>query len=221
MRKLYFNENYFHLIDNPIKAYWLGFILGDGHIRRVNDKSCSLVIELKAADKEHLELFSSAIEYSGNLRKVVRKPDKRTGKIYESYVIELHSVKLAESLVTKGWHEFKDKGSLFIFDSCPDSLLPHLMRGLADADGSIHINKKNQAMFSFIDLHFNVVEWFQNKLTTELLIKKVPIKQPSKAFRFMHEGNKKVIKILDYLYGNSELCLERKGKLYACVKTFI
>lgn len=217
MRNLYFNEKYFDEIDSKEKAYWLGFILGDGHIRhQFNNIPNSLIVELKIDDLEYLKLLSTALKYTGKIKGVVRKPDNRTGKIYSSCILCLHSVKMCQALYNKGWLSFKNSGDIGILENISSKFLPSLLRGLMDADGCVYINKKNQAYFSFIDLHYSVVEWYQNKLLENLNIIQTPIRKPNKAYRLSHEGNIKVSKILDFIYSDSEpgIFMPRKRVIY-------
>ena len=51
-RKYFFNEDFFEIIDNENKAYWLGFIYADGYV-----SAKSLVIELHKDDESHIVKF--------------------------------------------------------------------------------------------------------------------------------------------------------------------
>ena len=49
-----YNRHIFDNIDNPEKAYWLGFIVADGYL---NKEKRMLRIKLGDIDKHHLEKF--------------------------------------------------------------------------------------------------------------------------------------------------------------------
>lgn len=51
------NLTFFENIDTPTKAYWLGFLVADGHIQKNNYKA-----SLISKDKEVIEKFKKAIE---------------------------------------------------------------------------------------------------------------------------------------------------------------
>ena len=57
------NVNYFEKIDTEQKAYWYGFILGDGYITHTHRKDFKVLgISLKEDDWKHLEKFSLAVQ---------------------------------------------------------------------------------------------------------------------------------------------------------------
>jgi len=56
-----FNENYFDVIDNPDKAYWLGFLYADGAISSNNN---TVELSLKSSDIKHLEKFRDNLGFS-------------------------------------------------------------------------------------------------------------------------------------------------------------
>ena len=63
--KYSYNRQYFKKIDSVKKAYYLGFILGDGHVARRKDGDLkSLEIGLQKRDREWLETFVLEIEGS-------------------------------------------------------------------------------------------------------------------------------------------------------------
>ena len=59
MSKYYYNKDYFSVIDNSDKAYWLGFLYADGCINRYyrNEKLKAMNLELTLCDedKKHLQ----------------------------------------------------------------------------------------------------------------------------------------------------------------------
>lgn len=56
------NRDYFETIDTASKAYWLGFIVGDGCVRYTKStNSYVLAIELSRIDITHLEKFKQDI----------------------------------------------------------------------------------------------------------------------------------------------------------------
>ena len=55
-RKYFYNDNYFEQIDSEEKAYWVGFLYGDGHI---SDHTVYLCLQTR--DKGHIIKFLKAI----------------------------------------------------------------------------------------------------------------------------------------------------------------
>ena len=63
MKQYKANFNFFDKIDDPKKAYWLGFIYADGGVSiNLKNNSCELAIKLQASDANHLKKFN--IKYS-------------------------------------------------------------------------------------------------------------------------------------------------------------
>ena len=58
IRKHFFNENYFEVIDSEDKAYWLGFISADGCVAKSSKyNSYRLQIAISSIDSDHLNKF--------------------------------------------------------------------------------------------------------------------------------------------------------------------
>lgn len=111
----------FKVIDSEEKAYWLGFITGDGSVSKY-----MLRIELSNRDKEHLEKFKVFMKSS--------KPIKNCNKNCSCVIIsdkELIKDLSRYNIVQN--KTYKDLGT-------PDinkNLLVHYYRGLLDSDGWI------------------------------------------------------------------------------------
>ena len=58
MRKHFYNEDYFKVIDSEDKAYWLGFISADGSVSK---DAYHIRISLSSIDIKHLEKFLTCI----------------------------------------------------------------------------------------------------------------------------------------------------------------
>ena len=66
--KCKFNHNFFDVIDTEEKAYWLGFLMADGHINdRANCGALQLHIHLSKKDYNHLKKFHSHINSTNNI----------------------------------------------------------------------------------------------------------------------------------------------------------
>ncbi|MFB6211001.1 MAG: homing endonuclease associated repeat-containing protein [Halobacteriales archaeon] len=56
------NEDYFETIDTAEKAYWLGFLYGDGYTFDSDDGRVFFGLELGVKDRHHLVKFKETIE---------------------------------------------------------------------------------------------------------------------------------------------------------------
>ena len=126
-RKYTFNEHYFDAIDTPDKAYWLGFIAGDGCI-----SNGALVIGLAAKDVDHLRTLAEDVQ---STYPVYMGAATVNGKTYPNATLRLSSWRLVEALARHGI-EPRKSATLEPWDG-PADLIPHYWRGLVDADGHI------------------------------------------------------------------------------------
>lgn len=129
------NHDFFHNIDVPNKAYWMGWLWSDGNIRKNKTSSgnfCYIVrLEIHKEDKKIIELFKECIS-SENL-------------IFNHYSlvgIHITSKTMFDDLVSHGVIPNK---SLLAKEpiGIPDELLPHFIRGVFDGDGCIHVTKRD------------------------------------------------------------------------------
>jgi transposase len=126
------NEEYFEKIDNPNKAYLLGFITADGAITGKYSSSCS--IEIHEKDSELLEFARKQINPSATITDCNYK-NKHNKKVSFS------SKKMCDDLKKYGIIPNK---SLILkkvpSELIPEELLCYYFRGLIDGDGCIHKN---------------------------------------------------------------------------------
>ena len=198
------NENIFQIIDTEEKAYWLGFLYADGNVYKNRLTLC-----LKSTDKEHLIKFKRFLAYEGTLeyRKCLLK---KTGKEYESYSLSFNNKKIADDLKRLGCVERK---SLVLTFPCENNLPKYFhldfIRGYIDGDGYIGWNeKKNAFRLGIVGTH-DVLQNIANKL--DLRIGK--IQEKGNIFQ-IEWGGKYLVPYLEKLYGNANIYLDRKFKIY-------
>lgn len=198
--------NKFDIIDNEEKAYWLGFLAADAYI---SNKQLSL--RLAEKDKDHLLKFK---EYIGIDYKLSKVKTKLNNKIYFGFEYRISSAKFVQSLIKHGLIP-KKSSNLTTPKTIPNELIRHYIRGIIDGDGcySISNNKMNFSLISSI----NVCEDIQNILIkycsvskTKLQIKNFNI---GKMAYLKYSGNKQILRIMNYLYNNSNIYLNRKKNL--------
>lgn len=119
-------EDYFDCIDSEIKAYFLGLILTDGCIF-VSKKNgvASVSITLKKDDAYILKRFKE--ETQTNTEVIFDKRGTAT--------IAIRSNQLAKALSSYGVRSGKE--NRLQLPSIENGLMPHMLRGMFDGDGSI------------------------------------------------------------------------------------
>lgn len=138
-RRYHCNESFFHVIDTEAKAYWLGFIYGDGCVA-YSDKSCTapnrLTINLSSQDRCQLENFNRDIQSNFPIVDYIPKGSYAENPMNRLYV---NSIEMCKDLISHGCVPNKTRQLSFPYDSMSTKLYRHFIRGLFDADGYIGI----------------------------------------------------------------------------------
>ena len=200
LRRTYdLDEHYFDQIDTPEKAYWLGFIAGDGC---VSDDGC-LTVALAAVDAGHLESLASALRTTSPVRHTLNSARGRTFKraslaVYSRYMTQAlgrHGILPRKSLTLEPWDG-------------PADLLQHYWRGLVDADGTI--GKEPSWRVALVGTRPIVAafgDWAQGIAPTSTA-------QPrprGKIWRFSVNGRVAARSIVQVLYSDCTAALPRKA----------
>ena len=196
------NHNFFDIIDTEEKAYWLGFIVADGH--NGEDKKY-ISISSHKKDLEHIELF----------RKTLRSDHSITiDKKWQCVVISIYSKQLSQTLSGYNIHHRKtyDMDGK-VLGHIPDAFIHHFIRGYFDGDGCWYVNKKNYNAVEFgMTGNENFLLPVQKILMTKcnLSLTKMKSKKGTFAKTVIYCGNKQAKKIAHFLYDGATVFLERK-----------
>jgi len=193
------NRNFFETIDTEAKAYWLGFITADGCICRK-----SLKIALNKKDEEHLKKFLIDLDSNYHIGDT-----KNNCKL-----LNITSIKMYKDLQNLGLTPNK---SLTIkpCKMIPEYLLRHYWRGLIDGDGCIRCDyyniKRRVASINLVG-SFWIVDGFIQYLSSKIKSKS-KIKQINKIFCILYDGIYLTKQIVEILYKDANIFLDRKKKL--------
>lgn len=181
-----FNHDFFEVIDTEDKAYWLGYIMADGHVYPPQD-----AVEITSIDVEHLLKWHKAIGSFHNIH--MMRGCGRSSHPSKKMISDLakHGVVPRKSLVLR----FPDT-----IQSC---LMRHLIRGYFDGDGCITYNRNIPSMGFVGTKHFmeGVKDFFQveNRIAKRRNI-----------YDLCWSGYWKCKRLGNILYGNASIFLERK-----------
>lgn len=208
MRKYNFNEHYFDNIDCQEKAYWLGFFAADGYNHR--NKGC-IEFRLHKQDIEILEKFKSCIGASNPI-----------GLYKETYCnLNLYSKYLCEKLAEYGLYQAKTY--TLQLPVLEESLMRHFIRGYFDGDGCFSVTKRNDRknpnsktyQFNITGMEGPLSIIQQHLVDNVGIVKNSLKKRVSTVAVTIHYGGRGVCKkILDYLYDNATIYLQRKYNKY-------
>lgn len=222
---LKFNINYFDEINSADKAYWIGFIWCDGYlgIRHRNNRRTeyNLKLSLKKDDYTHLEKFNECIngKYKVNFYKF-KSFDNKESMECRLFITNQYLGKVLSNKYLLVPHR-NDCSKLL--QNIPERYSKDFIRGILDADGSFstYICNDNQRLTQKYIIQFGgneqLLKWIEQIFIKEQLInnieRKLSHRHPDRdeTFRTLTlSGKKNVTNILNWLYQNSNIYLERK-----------
>lgn len=217
-RKYTINENYFDQIDTEEKAYFLGFLYADGY--NSEERGC-IKLSLKYTDKYILEKFNKLIESNRPLQLIKSKTSKYSnGKQYtqkDQYCLNISNRHISKKLAELGCTQGKTFNIIFP-EWLEKDLQKHFIRGYFDGDGSVWRNK-NQTNFEIIGTE-NFISSIRSILMSELKFSMTKLhKRKGKGddyniVWFRSGGNKKALKLKEFLYKDSSIYLDRKYQIF-------
>lgn len=210
-RKYDINEHYFDEIDTPNKAYLLGLLYADGCRCKTSN---AIMINLQERDKSILEKFREELNTNKPLRFIDYSHDPNR---QNQYLLCITNKQIAESLYKYGIVPNKEFQIEFP-DFLDKSLIPHFIRGYIDGDGWISHNPKEKRIN--ITGTSMLLEGIKKYIEAELGVHCsiwIPhrIKNKQNVTRTLGiAGGIQVKTVLDHIYKDAELYLERKYQYY-------
>jgi len=207
-KKIHLNHDFFAHIDTEKKAYWLGILAADGYI--ISDN----IVGLHLKDKEHIEKFLRDIECDVKINK--KTLINKSGSISLSYQAEITSSKMNKDLKKLGLLNRKSLILKNFLNLIPYPLAKHAIRGYLDGDGSIGIGKNNRCWLYFLGTK-EVCESINNFLNNSFGLYKTDISgyivKEKNIYKLRYHKKKLKYDILNYLYSDSNIYLDRKYKI--------
>ena len=197
------DEFYFNQIDNENKAYWLGFLYADGCVHNNSNE-----ISINITDEDHIIKFKNEIKAFNHKYSVTK--DKRFENAKILYQFSIKDAQLHSDLIK--WGCVPNKNLLLNkIPNIPRDYVSHFIRGYFDGDGSLHYLKStNNYRISFVG-----TKDFLNDIQKELNTN-VSLGRSGKAYSLQISGRKQVMRILDYMYkdSNESNRLNRKYSIF-------
>lgn len=210
-KKYKVDSTFFSSIDTESKFYWLGFIFADGHMRT---QSNSLEIGLGIKDRGHLDKFLNDLKSNYPIR---IKVCKIGSKSYDSCSVSICDKILYNRLIELGCTN--NKTYSFEFPSITDkNMLAHFIRGFFDGDGGIATAKGTDRITRLTVTAYSeqILESFANLIKIILPDFQYSIrrKKGTNSVSLYVEKIEYVLKLLDIMYQNCTIYLDRKKDLY-------
>lgn len=225
-QRFWVDDHYFDVIDTEEKAYLLGFLIADGCIREEKDyrykdvKTTRICFSNSEDDKEILDIIHSKICPN---HKMIYYHNSRGAKIRKpQYTIQWpapNTVRVLKEKYKILSRKTYDQNFVFPFETIPENLHRHFIRGFMDGDGSINWS---ELKFVFNSEHFmnQIIQKFSNLFKEHeetvydfsYTIKCIKGKTTDywRLFIPLGHGRDKLIK--SYLYKDATIFLSRKYK---------
>lgn len=216
MRKHFYKEDYFENIDSEDKAYWLGFISADGSVTK---DFYHIRIALSIRDIKHLEKFLDCIG-ANDVNIFIQHQSggfSSTEKCSDIATVGLTSMKMWDDL-----HQYNighNKSYNIELPNIDDKMMPHYLRGFIDGDGSYHYHyddKNNRYRYSFEIVGASrfimeqIQEYFKSNGIKTNIYSRLNKDSKHESFRLMTGSRKEMLKIIDLIYANAHIYLDRK-----------
>lgn len=213
-KKYYYDENFFELIDTEEKAYWLGFLYADGYVscRKYNH---ILGISLAEKDFHHLEKLNNSLKSNVPIATYITKNGYNPGTKYCRLIFcgkKIFNDAISQGIVEQKTNKLKPPQNI------PEELYRHYIRGYMDGDGSITLSSTIMAYKIRLLGTYDILVDIENHLLSKINIHKVSkyYKRKSEQTVMQYEigGNLQVRKVLDFLYEDATIYLDRKYDRY-------
>lgn len=195
------DDNFFKEIDTEKKAYWLGFIYADGSVR--NDKgSHQLNIELNEVDFNHLKKFRRDIKSNKPIKKRKNRPMCSISINSKEIVSDLFNIGCVKNKTEYG---FLDKNILK-----DDLTKKAFLRGYLDGDGFIDKGSKWRIVYTVkSEKLLNLLLELLNEYGIHTKVYDL-----KSYYRINIERKNDFLKLLDILYKDAKVYLDRKYETY-------
>lgn len=201
----YIDENYFSMIDSPVKAYFLGLIMADGNMYKNANNKFQFSLKLKQSDEDIVLKFSEEIGFPKD--KIVYGESKRKDTICKYVSLKSYNKVFCENLIKHGII-IKKSGKESIPKDIPEQYIKDFIRGYIDGDGWVSINDKNKCIgvcSESKEIIYDIVNYFSNIITITTQIRK-----NKTVYSFRVSKKQDIAKICDHLYYKGCIALDRK-----------
>lgn len=204
IKKYYFDDTFFDIIDTEEKAYWLGFFLADASISNRENK---ISIALSIRDYDHLHRLKKSLNMTHPIKEFI------SSNGYKSCMISFHSKNVKEKLMLYNIIPNKKKYGKRPFLLLNNNLIKHYIRGFFDGDGSVSetIRKENGNKRYAIEIASckEMLIFIKNFLANNN-IKVSDIKKHMSIYEIKTSNNLEIIKFFNLIYKNANIYLPRK-----------
>ena len=210
-------EDYFKIIDNKEKAYFLGIFYADGN-NYITDKIKQASLELMLEDIKVIEMLKNKIQTNKPIKFRKAKIDKNNFKIKERCGLVLSNKQICEDLYKHGCIPKKTFNLKFpTTESLAEEFYASFIRGYFDGDGCISIGEQNKIKSSICGYHPFIFSLFEILKKENLNVKFYKNKRIKSFSELYIQGAKDNIDFYNYIYDDSDLFLNRKKEKFMTI----
>lgn len=214
--KIYtYNDQFFKNIDTEEKAYWLGFLYADGYIANHGKMH---MVELCLCEKDILHVVKFQ-KLMCAMKPIALKTSILNGKKFLAYRFSICDINIVDDLISLGC--VPNKSLIIKYPNIPSNLDRHFIRGYFDGDGSITYTDSKTLLVSLcsgsIDFLSHIQNIYINEIENYTEVKILKDKR-SNVKTLAKGGSIAAISLLDYLYKDCSIYLDRKYQKYLAIK---
>ena len=208
--RYYVDDGYFDEINTPDKAYFLGLMCSDGSIS--NDK-----FYIKLTDEDILQKFKMYLQYEGFIK--FKENHKLNPNWKNCYILTVSSKKLVSALCSFGCTPNKTR--TLQLPQLSKHLYRHFIRGFFDGDGCLQLQDKiYHCRFDLTSASKTFLEQVRPIIAEHGKTFGSLNKETNHDVWHLSFSGHQVIKILNWLYEDTDLYLIRKYNKYLLLSSF-
>lgn len=200
---------------NEYSAYFLGFILADGHLCYNGDKYLQICVSIR--DKDILEKFISYTEYAGSITKGHK--EKHNVNISGDYIsnvsstvrVTISNAKIVKDIIDKGVQAGNKTYTAKFPENIPNNMLRHFIRGVIDGDGWVTVSINDYVSLGVVGTE-SVVTGVRDNYPVDCAMNAV--RHKGENYYDCIINGYKVMNILDWMYSDANVFLDRKYNKY-------
>ena len=207
------DSNYFSVIDNPVKAYWIGFLYTDGSVDHYGTTG-RIRLQLQEKDLEILEKFKEDLKIDSKI--IYDKRPNSTCCSVEFVDEQIFNDLGKYDIIPNKTYESKHLPT----DKIPEQFLNAFALGLFDGDGGLSMddNCSKDVTLGYTAYYESEVQDFQKLINKIAKIDKENKNFFTSAWHTQWRGRLQVLSILDCLYKDCPRFLKRKHDKYLQLK---
>lgn len=202
--KYIFNRKALKNIETEEDAYILGFFTADAYINKANRY---IKIRISSCDEDVLIKINKYLESNCP---IVHIPQYKTTKPVSELIF--NDKEFTETMISHGVIQRKSGKETFC-NNVPPELVKHYIRGLIDGDGYILKSRKIIGLCGSEDICTNIRDILSQNLNLDFGNKYQVTYNKKGHIYFIRFSGETAVKIMQYLYQDSKIYLDRKFDL--------